>query len=69
MTPEIDWHARDHDQLNQKLEAMDAKLDSVIATLAERKGERRAGAAFGTYIIPGGVSLAVAYMVKKLGLL
>ena len=69
MAPEIDWHARDHDQLNEKLETMNDKLDSVIATLAERKGERRAGAAFGTYIIPGGVSLAVAYAVKKLGLM
>ena len=69
MAPEIDWHARDHDQLNEKLETMNEKLDSVIATLAERKGERRAGAAFGTYIIPGGVYLAVAYVVKRMGLL
>jgi len=69
VAPEIDWHARDHDQLNEKLETMNEKLDSVIATLAERKGERRAGAAFGTYIIPGGVSLAVAYVVKRMGLL
>jgi tetrahydromethanopterin S-methyltransferase subunit G len=69
VNPEIDWHARDHDQLNEKLADMDRKLDSVIATLAERKGERKAGAVFGSYIIPGGVSLVVAYAVKKLGLL
>lgn len=69
MTPEIDWHARDHDQLNEKLREMNEKLDGIITTLAERKGERRAGAFLGSYIIPGGVSLGVAYVVKKLGLL
>lgn len=78
MTPEIitDWHLRAHDQVEERLkEVVDlltvqgAQLSEVQVTLATLKGEKRARQVAGSYLIPGAVSVVVAYAVKRLGLL
>lgn len=69
-TPELtDWHARDHDQTREALESIRKELERMNSTLIEIKVERRLQKVAGSYAIPGAVSLAVAYAVKKLGLL
>lgn len=78
MTPEIitDWHLRAHNQVEERLkEVVDlltvqgSQLSAVQVTLATMKGEKRARQVAGSYLIPGAVSVVVAYAVKRLGLL
>jgi len=81
MAPEnTDWHLRAHDAIEARIEGVEhkleerfddvvARLEAITTSLARRDGERAARRLTGSYVIPGAVSLGVAYLVKKLGLL
>lgn len=81
MTPtETDWHLRAHDQMESRMASLEdevrsgnaslvKELNKLQTMLTEIRTERRVAKATGSYLIPAGVSLVVAYMVKRFGLL